>query len=126
MKTKTVGRIPSEAEEQKALFQWAELNKAKYPVLELMYHIPNEAKRSPAGGYYMKQQGMKRGVPDICLPVPAHHYTALYIEMKRRDGGRVSNEQHGWIQALNRVGNLAVVCHGWDEARMVILEYLRG
>lgn len=118
--------VSSEAEEQKALFRWAELVKGKYPVLELMYHIPNEGRRSLSNGRYLKDQGMKRGVPDICLPVPAHHYTALYIEMKRRDGGKISREQRGWIEALNRVGNLAVVCCGWEEARTVILEYLRG
>ena len=117
--------IATEAEEQKALFEWAELAKGRYPVLELMYHIPNEGRRSLTVGRSLREQGLKKGVPDICLPVPSHHFTALYIEMKRRDGGEVSKQQRGWIAALNRVGNLAVICNGWEEARNVILEYLR-
>ena len=117
--------IPTEAEEQKMLFEWAAYNKVKYPALDLMYHIPNEAKRTPWGGYEQVQMGLRKGVPDICLPVPSGRYTALYIEMKRRKGGRVSDEQRGWIAALNRVGCKAVVCRGWEEARREIENYLR-
>lgn len=117
-------RGASEAQEQAALFQWAAVSRVKYPELALMYHIPNEGKRSLAEGRRMKEQGLQAGVPDICLPVPNVRYTALYIEMKRRDGGRLSEEQHGWITALNRVGCRAVVCHGWDEAREEIERYL--
>lgn len=117
---------PIEADEQAALFRWAAYNRTKYPELSLMYHIPNEAKRSVITGALLKAQGMKPGVPDICLPVPNVRYTALYIEMKRRKGGKVSEDQKGWIAALNRVGCRAVVCKGWDEAREEIERYLGG
>lgn len=116
---------PSEAQEQKALFEWAAYNVRRYPALELMYHIPNGGSRNPIEAHNLKAQGVKPGVPDICLPVPRMHYTALYIELKRRSGGRVSDAQRGWIAALNRVGCRAVVCYGWEEARDAILEYLR-
>lgn len=118
--------IPTEAQEQEALFRWAAYSRGKYPALELLYHIPNEGRRSGLTGYRMKLQGLRRGVPDICLPVPSGRFTALYIELKRRKGGRVSEEQRGWIAALNRVGCRAVVCRGWDEARDVIMDYLRN
>ena len=117
---------PTEAQEQEALFRWAAYSRGKYPALELLYHIPNEGQRSGLTGYRMKLQGLRRGVPDICLPVPYGRFTALYIELKRRDGGRVSEEQRGWIAALNRVGCRAVVCRGWDEAREEIERYLGG
>lgn len=116
--------IPTEADEQAALFRWAAYSLGKYPELELMYHIPNEGKRTSITGSRMKAQGMRRGVPDICLPVPNVLHTALYIELKRAKGGRVSDEQRGWISALNRVGCRAVVCHGWNEAREEIERYL--
>lgn len=114
----------SEADEQTALFRWAACNRIKYPELELLYHIPNEGQRSKVTGARLRAQGLKKGVPDICLPVPSVRYTALYIEMKRRTGGKVSEDQRGWIAALNRVGCRAVVCHGWDEAREEIERYL--
>lgn len=117
---------PTEAEEQTALFRWAAYNRVKYPELDLMFHIPNGGSRNPIEARHLKEQGVKPGVPDICLPVPNIKHTALYIELKRRKGGRVSEDQRGWIAALNRVGCRAVVCHGWDEAREEIERYLGG
>ena len=114
-----------ESQEQAALFQWAQMSMARYPALEWMYHIPNGGSRNVIEARHLRDQGVKAGVPDICLPVPAGRYTALYIELKRPDGGKVSENQQRWIAALNRVGCCAVVCHGWDEARRVIEEYLR-
>lgn len=117
-------QVPLEADEQTALFRWAAYSAAKYPALRLMFAIPNGGSRHPAEAAHMKAQGVKPGVPDICLPVPVGRYAALYIELKRKKGGRVSDEQRGWIEALNRAGNRAVVCRGWDEAREEIVRYL--
>ena len=116
---------PTETQEQKMLFAWAKLNERKYPELALLFHIPNEGKRSKRVGHELVEMGMKKGVPDVCLPVPNAVYAALYIEMKRSNGGRASEDQKGWLAALNRVGNRAVVCYGFEDARKVILEYLR-
>ena len=104
--------------------RWASLAAGTYPELRLMYHIPNEGKRSVVRGAQMKAEGLRKGVPDICLPVARHGFHALYIEMKRRKDSRLTEEQRGWIDALNRVGNRAVVCYGWDEARAEIEFYL--
>lgn len=117
---------PTEAQEQEALFRWAAYSRGKYPALELMYAVPNGGSRNLIEAAHLKAQGVKPGVPDICLPVPSGRYTTLYIELKRRKGGRVSEEQKGWIAALNRVGCRAVVCRGWDEAREEIERYLGG
>lgn len=116
--------IATEAQEQAALFSWAARSRVKYPELELLFHIPNEGKRSVITGHALKAQGMRPGVPDICLPVPNVVNTALYIELKRRNGGKVSEAQRSWIEALNRIGARAVVCNGWDEAREEIERYL--
>lgn len=121
---KTTKYGPSEADEQKLLFAWAEYEEVIYPELEMIFHVVNEGHRSPRMGAELKKQGMRAGVPDICLPVPSGKYNALYIEMKRVKGGQVSAAQKWWIDKLNQHGNLAVVCHGFDEAKSVILKYL--
>ena len=108
------------------LFEWAEFAVCTRPELALLYHVPNEAKRSRREGKEIVAQGLRKGVPDICLPVPRGGYGALYIELKRQQGGRVSEEQRAWIDALNRAGNKAVVCKGFEEARKQIEEYLKG
>ena len=118
--------LPSEAEEQRALFRWAALAAGAHPELRLLYHVPNEGRRSVVTGRRMKAEGMKPGVPDICLPVARGGHHALYIELKRREGGRVTESQRQWLSDLTDAGNRAVVCKGWDAAREEIEQYMRG
>lgn len=117
---------PLEADEQSLLFQWAEYAVCTYPELETMYHIGNGGFRNKIEASHLRQQGLKPGVPDICLPVPRGGYGALYIELKRRKGGRVSEVQKNFIALLNKYGNRAVVCKGFDEARQEIESYLNS
>ena len=125
-KTKSCTAVPTESAEQIALFRWAAYSAGAYPELAMMYHIPNERKCTPQQGARMKAEGRKSGVPDICLPVARNGYHGLYIELKRTKGGRVSDEQEGWIKGLTRCGYKAVVCRGWESAQKVILDYLGG
>ena len=66
---------------------------------------------------------MKKGVPDLCLPVPRKNYHGLYIEMKYGNG-RTSKEQREWINKLNEQGYKAVVCNGFEKAKETIEKYL--
>ena len=117
--------IPTEAQEQEALFRWAAFAVGKYPEIKFLYHIPNEGKRSVYNGAAMRRQGLKKGVPDLCLPVPSGKYHALYIEMKRK-GEKPSLQQLNWLDNLNLLGNRAVWCQGWEAAAKEIERYLRG
>lgn len=115
---------PTEADEQKALFRWAEIAQGKYPELELMHHIVNEGRRDGRTGYNLRLMGMKRGVPDVCLPVARGGFHGLYVEMKRVKGGRPSPEQLWWRDKLREQGYRAEICYGWEDAVRVIREYL--
>ena len=112
-----------ESAEQQALFRWAALSGRAHPELELMYHIPNEGVRTAANGARLKAEGMRAGVPDICLPVARGGYNALYIELKAGKN-KPTEAQEKWIAALNAAGNLAVVCWGWEAAKKTIETYL--
>lgn len=116
--------VPLEHEEQSALIDWTILMCGRWPELKLFYHIPNEGKRSPAAAMRLKQEGMKRGVPDNCLPVARGKYHGLYIELKRIRGGQISEDQRKWIDDLSMQGYKAVICRGWNEAANVIEDYL--
>lgn len=83
---------PAESVEQQYLFQWARMQAGRWPELEMLYHVPNEGKRNPAAGARLVAEGLKRGVPDICLPVARGGCHGLYIELKRERGGVVSRE----------------------------------
>ena len=109
--------------QQIALLHWADMMMNQYPELDLMYHIPNEGKRSVSTGSRLKKLGLKAGVPDIVLPVARGGYHGLYIEMKY---GRntLTDNQRQWMDALKKAGHLTAVCYSFMEAKDVILGYL--
>ena len=114
----------NELTEQQAVMEWAELQKGKYPELNLLYHIANEGKRSVVNGANLKRAGLKKGVPDLCLPCAKGGYHALYIEMKKDRKSRVSAEQKEWIAKLKAAGNAAEVCRSFEEAINTLKTYL--
>jgi len=118
--------VPSESIEQTRLFQWARMQQGRWPELKLLYHIPNGGSRHRLEAIHLKQQGVRAGVPDLCLPVAREGCHGLYIEMKRLKGGRVSPEQAAWMDALQAEGYAVAVCHGWEMACEVIMRYLKG
>ena len=117
--------VPTESEEQIALFEWAQLMQNKHPELELLHHIPNGGKRPIGVARKLKTEGTKSGLPDICFPVPWGNCHGLYIELKRTKGSSISDPQKWWIEQLNIQGYLAIFCYGWEDARKVILNYLK-
>jgi hypothetical protein len=121
----SLSRVPTEDAEQVALFQWAEWMKGEFPELALLMHIPNGGARHVVVAKKLKAQGVKSGVPDICLPVKRGSYGSLWIEMKRRQGGKVSAVQRWWLNELEKHGQYAEICYGHEEAEAVIVNYLR-
>lgn len=121
-----VDTVAREDEEQIMLFEWAALREGRWPELRLMYHVPNEGKRGMAAAMLQKRMGLKSGVPDICLPVARGGYHGMYIELKRAHGGRLTQSQREWLEALNGQGYRAVRCDGWSEAVQAIELYMRG
>ncbi len=117
--------IPTEDEEQEALFDWAAVNVGKMPCLRMLYAIPNGGKRHMNVAKTMKRTGTKKGVPDVCLPVARGKYHGLYIEMKRKKDGRLSPEQRQWLRDLSEQGYRCEVCKGWEEAAKVLVNYLK-
>ena len=117
-------RVNRETQEQIALMMWCEFQKNVHPELDVIFHIVNEGKRSVRTGAELKRMGMKKGVPDICLPVPKGTYHGLWIELKADKTKRATKEQKEWLIKLTEQGYKAVVCYGADDAVTVIKEYL--
>lgn len=113
-----------ESFEQSNLFKWAAFNQKKHPVLQLMFAIPNGIHTTGWAGLRAKREGVKAGVPDIFVPVPRRGFHGLFIEMKRAKGGTTGDNQEAWIAALRIQGYQCEVCHGWAEAKDVLVNYL--
>lgn len=122
-------RVPLESEEQAALFRWAWSAPAlkSYPQLEFLQGSLNGVRMTIGQAVKAKKQGLRRGWPDVFLPVRTliTRHTGLFIELKRLSGVRVSNEQKATHAFLRDQGFLVCVCLGADAAIKVIIDYLR-
>jgi hypothetical protein len=108
---------------QRQVVAWAQAQSGLLPELQLLYAIPNGGHRMKAVAGKLKAEGVKAGVPDLCLPVARGGYHGLYIEMKA-GANRATKPQKTWITALSRQGYRALVCHGFEDARGTIIDYL--
>lgn len=123
----------TEHQEQAVLVIWCAVKARSVPELALIYAIPNGAKlpwrKNAKGQRYspealrLKEEGLKPGVPDMCLPVARNGYHGLYLENKF-GRNKPSPEQEWWLDRLAEQGYLAIVCWSFEEAREAICEYL--
>ena len=118
----------TEHDHQAAVCDWAARQAVAIPDLGLLYAIPNGAhlagttRQRAAKMNKLKAEGLRPGIPDLCLPVSRHGYHALYIEMKR-PGGKPKDKQANWLDLLSKADNFATVCEGADEAIEVLSWY---
>jgi len=115
---------PKEHDEQVALFAWARWAEHRHPKLSKLHAIPNGGHRNKATAARLKREGVKPGIPDVCLPVPRKGYHGLYLELKRQKGGKLSPDQIRVIGELREEGYRVDVCRGFEAARAAIEEYL--
>ena len=113
-----------EAEEQIAIMNWTEYNLGRFPELALLHHIPNGGQRNSSEAANLKKQGVKAGVPDLCLPVARGGYFGLYIELKADKNCKTSDHQKKWIENLLKQGYQSGVCYGFEDAVKVLEMYL--
>ena len=115
MPSKKSPRSPSEHEEQAGLVQWF---RARFPMV-LIFAIPNGEKRSISVARRLKAEGVTPGVPDLFVPE-----WRLWIEMKRREGGRLSQDQKSMIRYLEGIGQTVIVGKGAGDASRQILDFV--
>jgi hypothetical protein len=111
--------------EQVAVMQWSSLACGAMPELRLLFAIPNGGARDAVTGKRLKDEGVKRGLPDLFLPVARCGYHGLFIEMKSING-KLSIPQHAWKFALSKEGYRTELCRSAAEAIAVLTAYVKG
>lgn len=76
---------------------------------------PNGGGRTPREAGRLKAEGVRRGVSDLFVALPAAGRAGLYIEMKA-GRGRLTPEQKKWIAESRALGYAACCCRSLDEA----------
>ena len=76
----------SEHDIQAEFFRRIRILEQEEPILLLLHAIPNQAAWKSAPKYIA--EGMRKGWPDCCLPVPSADktFTGLYLEFKAKKG----------------------------------------
>ena len=105
----------SESMEQILFVNWMRKTHKEHRI----FHIPNGGQRNKATAGKLKAEGVSAGVPDLFIPS-----LRLFIEMKDLKGV-VSPAQKEWLEYLASVGYSVAVCHGFDEAKMLIIELMQ-
>lgn len=105
--------IPTEHEEQVNFVKWFRL---QFPRV-MIFAIPNGGDRHAAVAAKMRAEGVTPGVPDLFIPD-----WRLFLEMKRRKGGRVTPEQKRVMEHLEMAGYTCAVARGFDEAMEFVME----
>jgi hypothetical protein len=82
----------------------------------------------------MNQEGRRKGVPDLIIPVPSGQYCGLAVEMKsiskNKKGqmvkGTLKREQKKWIDSLKSFAWRVEVCYNAEQAITLITEHLKN
>jgi hypothetical protein len=88
----SIKRREPEHEQQVLFFDAVRWMVNKHPELSVACHIPNESKSSIRRRVKLKAAGLRKGMPDIFIPVVRDKYAGLFIEMKVKPN-RVSKDQ---------------------------------
>jgi len=107
---------PHESDDCKTLVEWMDYQGFRFSHLAQETYTKSWAQKAKN-----KAMGVRKGVLDYLIIIPQHKTQTkrpllLFLEMKRKKGGRVSEEQQEWIDAIQGAGVLAFVCRGVDEA----------
>jgi len=106
-------KYPSEHDEQVGFVNWF---RTKFPKV-LIFAIPNGGKRSIGAGKKFKAEGVVAGIPDLFIPA-----WDVWVEMKRKTGGRLSPDQKEMIKYLESEGYKVIVGKGATDASRQIME----
>lgn len=104
----------SEDDLQISCFQWIELMRPSYPILEWIIHVPNGGKRPRGAAGKLKAMGVKPGVLDVLLPLPFNGWSGLAIEMKV-GRNKTTEQQDDWLEVFEASGYYTAVCYTLED-----------
>ncbi len=110
---------------QRACFIWLDLASGTNEILSYAFHPANGGKRSKGEAGKLKAMGVKKGVPDILLPMPWRGYSGLAVELKSQEG-KLTPEQADWLDQAKQGGYLTAVCRDLECFIAVAKNFLAG
>lgn len=116
-----------ESQAQRALVAWWQMafRGLQVPSEFLLFAVPNAAKVSnPITARIRKAEGLRAGIPDLCLALPRGPYHGLFIELKV-EKNTPTDHQRSVLRELELQGYAVAIPIGFEAAKRVIEDYLR-
>lgn len=114
----------TESKSQQEVVRWWRDNCCEWQLdAELLFAIPNQARRSRANASRMLAEGLLAGVPDLFAAVPRGDCAGLFIEMKA-SGGKLSENQRLMLARLTKAGYATLVAYSATDAIHAIKAYM--
>lgn len=101
-------KLPSEHDEQVAVVRWLRKNG------HFVYAVPNGGLRDAITSKRLKDEGALSGIPDLQVVLPDGR--VIWLELKRREGGRLSPVQKKVHERLEALGHVVIVGYGAKDA----------
>lgn len=95
----------------------------EYPDLRFIFAVPNGGMRQRQTAIILKDEGVKRGVPDVCLPIPRGGFHGWWCEFKY-SRNKPSEVQEDFIAFLRLQGFYVLVSWSASEAIKDLIAYL--
>lgn len=109
------------------LMQVVTMHYKRYPVLEGLFHVPNEGVRSKAQHGMLVGLGMRAGVSDLVLPRARRGFLGLALELKAPGKIKTATpEQKSFLIQQADEGWLCCVSDDPVEAWKVLAWYAQG
>lgn len=112
-----------EHQEQATFIRIVNMQKWKYPGLDMLFSIPNGGQRHIAVAIKLKAEGVRAGVPDLMLAVARGGYHGMFIEMKS-GYNKPTVAQACWLERAAKEGYHCVVCYNAVEAWDAVKKYI--
>jgi hypothetical protein len=137
---KIAAPVPTEQIECERLLAWARLTHFEltrfgvtvYPSIDrFLVLIPNgcyfgkDRRAAVIQAARLRRAGLLDGASDYFLSIPRKGFGGLYLEMKRKKGGKTSFEQEDFRHRMLLVGYDACIVSGWESARKAIERYMK-
>lgn len=117
---------PTESQEQIMLVQYLDILERQGKVLYFSWSGNGQFQKSIQVKMKMKREWIRPWMPDMMIVLQNN---LLFIELKRKKGGKVTDEQKKAIEAINKMWDTtntvsAYIAYWFDEAKTIIDKYL--
>lgn len=123
-----MARVSEDRLQQQLLLWWDMVCTAYDAKPNELMHIPNGL-ISQASMRKVKSLGVRRGYPDLFMPIPKGSYHGLFLELKAPDidvARGLSPDQKKVLKQLRDRGYMVATANCLSDATRVIIAYLEG